>query len=529
VTSPVAARPPIRPPVRKANGGETRPDRAVIDIGSNTVRLVAYSGSRRAPDVWLNEKVTARLGRDLVTTGRMPGKAMDLALSGLARYALILRDLEVSDVQCVATAAVRDASNGPQFLERVRALGLSPRLLSGEEEATYAALGVIGAFPGAQGVVADLGGGSLELVAIGDGQCREGVTTPLGTLRLGPMRANGNAAFRKAVAQELTAARWAKGVPGPLYLVGGTWRAFAIFAMHRDKYPLSDPHAYRLTADEALKVARRLAAISPQELVAIDGISASRAAGLPDAAAMLAVLVQKLAPESLVVSSWGLREGLLFDRLEDAERAQDPLIAAVSRFASPRGASLNGASMMAGWTAAVAGSAGPGSERLRLAATLLAKAQAHLEPNMRLRHSIDWALDKRWVGLDHRGRALIGAALRGAAGKPEPTPDLLRLASAEDLRTAAGWGLALRLCRRIGAGSRASMLSSRLTRNGGTVDLWLEQERAAIASDQVRAELENLARWQGCTPVMHIGERMPGEQLGEQSGEQHAADPAAAA
>lgn len=497
---------------RKANGGETRPDRAVIDIGSNTVRLVAYAGSRRAPDVWLNEKVTARLGRDLITTGRMPDKAMDMALTSLARYALILRDLEVTDVQCVATAAVRDAANGPQFLDRVRALGLSPRLLSGEEEARYAAMGVIGAFPGAEGVVADLGGGSLELVDVSGGECRQGVSTPLGTLRLGPMRAKGDAAFRKAVAAELAAAHWAQGRPGPMYLVGGTWRALAAFAMHRDKYPLSDPHAYRLSAEEALKVAKRIAGMKPEELVTIDGISASRAAGLPDAAAMLTVLVTKLAPESLVISSWGLREGLLFARLEEAERAQDPLIAAVSRFASPRGASLSGATMMAGWTAAVVSSAGPGSERLRLAATLLAKAQAHLEPNMRLRHSFDWAMDKRWVGLDHRGRALIGTALRAAAGKPEPTPDLLRLASMEDLRTAAGWGLALRLSRRIGAGSRASMLTSRLTRNGNSVDLWLEESRAALASDQVRSELDALARWLGCASVLHIGERMPRDE-----------------
>ena len=490
----------------RVNGGEDRPDRAVIDIGSNTVRLVAYSGSRRAPDVWLNEKVTARLGRDLFTSGRMPPKAMDLALSGLARFALILKDLEVEDVQCVATAAVRDAANGPEFLARVRALGLAPRLLSGEEEARYAAMGVIGAFPGAQGLVADLGGGSLELVAVDGGECRQGTSLPLGTLRLGPIRAKGEAAFRKAVTQELAAAGWARDMAGPLYLVGGTWRALASFAMHRDRYPLSDPHAYAMNGVEARKLARRLAGMKPEQLLAIDGISASRAAGLPDAAAMLVVLIDQLRPTELVISSWGLREGLLFDRLDPAERAQDPLIAAVSRFAAPRGASLNGATMMAGWTSGVVQSVGDRSEVMRLAATLLAKAQTHLEPNMRLKHSIDWALDKRWIGLDHRGRVLIAAALRGAVGKPEPTPDLLRLASPEDLRIAAGWGLALRLCRRIGAGSRASMLTSRLMREDDRIVLWLEESRAQLASEQVRSELESLGRWLGCAAQLRIGE-----------------------
>lgn len=488
-----------------SRGGEYRPDRAVIDIGSNTVRLVVYTGSRRAPAVFLNEKVTARLGRDLMTSGKMPGKAMDLALSGLARFALILKDLEVTDVQCVATAAVRDATNGPQFLERVRALGLDPRLLSGEEEARYAALGVIGAFPQAQGLVADLGGGSLELVEVSAGACGQGVSLPLGTLRLAPLRAKGEEPFRKAVAAALDEARWARDVPGPLFLVGGTWRALAHLAMLRTRYPLSDPHAYTLDPDRAAKLCKRLASTNPEELVAVEGIPASRAYGLPDAAAMLRVIIQKLKPTALVISSWGLREGLLYNRLDEAERAQDPLIAAVSRFTTPRGANLGAATMMAGWTSGVAQSVGRGSETLRLAATLLAKAQVHLEPNMRLRHSDDWALDKRWIGLDHRGRALIASALHGAAGRPEPPLRLLDLASEEDLRIAAGWGLALRLCRRIGAGSRASLMTSRLTREDSRLVLWLEPERAPLASDQVLSDVNALGRWLGCEARVVIG------------------------
>jgi exopolyphosphatase / guanosine-5'-triphosphate,3'-diphosphate pyrophosphatase len=144
---------------------------------------------------------------------------------------------------------------------------------------------------------------------------------------------------------------------------------------------------------------------------------------------------------------------------------------------------------------------------LRLAATLLAKAQARLEPNMRLKHSFDWAMDKRWIGIDHRGRALIGAALRGACGKPDPTTDLLRLASPEELREAAGWGLAFRLCRRIGAGSRASMLTSRLEREDGKLVLWLDKSREQLASDHVATDLKTLAQWLGLTPELRIGTR----------------------
>ncbi len=490
---------------RRAAIGD-RPDRAVIDIGSNTVRLVIYSGSKRAPAVWLNEKVTAKLGRDLAATGRMPEKSIQLAMSGIARFAAILSDMEIDDVQVVATAAARDAENGPEFLEQIRALGLEPRLLSGEEEAITSAYGVIGAFPRAKGVVADLGGGSLELVSVSDGQCHEAVSLPLGTLRLPALREDGDAAFRKAVNKQLRDVKWAKDPAQPLYLVGGTWRALAAYAMHKGKYPLSDPHSFYIDNDKASRIAKKVSRMDPAQLSEICDISSSRAAGLPDAAAMLRVMLTAFKPDGLLFSSWGLREGLLFQRLEDAARMQDPLLTAIAHFVSPRGASMPEATMLAGWTSCVASPEGNGAERLRLAAIMLAMAQTILEPNMRLKHSIDWALDKRWVGLDHRGRARIAAALRGACGKPEPTPELLKLTSERKLREAASWGLAFRLCRRIGAGSRASMLTSRLTKEDSKLVLWLDKSREQLASDSIQSDLKTLANWLDLEPELQIGE-----------------------
>ena len=274
-----------------------RPDRAVIDIGSNTVRLVIYAGPRRAPWVWLNEKVTARLGRELVSTGRIPEKSAQIALRGLARFAAILEDVGVPQVQVAATAAVREAINGPEFVERVRALGLDVAVLSGEEEAAAAAYGVIGAFPDARGVVADLGGGSLELVAIADDTFTHGVSLPLGTLRLPALRDGGPPAMREAVVGALAKSGWDGPQPGALYLVGGTWRALANYAMHAAGHPLSDPHSLTLSLEEADAVAERVAQMSAPQLAAINGIPSSRASGLPDAAAMLRALLAELQPE----------------------------------------------------------------------------------------------------------------------------------------------------------------------------------------------------------------------------------------
>ncbi|RPF71052.1 Ppx/GppA family phosphatase [Aurantiacibacter spongiae] len=474
------------------------PQRAVIDIGSNTVRLVVYSGPPRAPAVWLNEKVTARLGRDLATTGRIPEDARELALAGLARFALICRDIGVADVQTVATAATRDACNGPAFVESVEKLGLDVRVLTGEEEAEASAYGVIGGFPGARGVVADLGGGSLELVAIENGKTSHGVSLPLGTLRLPALRERGPTEFRKAVKKDLTRADWARHHDGPLYMVGGTWRALATFAMHKSAYPLTDPQAFTLRVDEAEKIARKLEKADPNKLEDIPGISSSRAAGLPDAAAMLRPLLKALRPDGLVFSSWGLREGLLYRSLDPLVAQRDPLLAAIAHFTEPRGASMSHATQIAAWTSEAARGGErthEGEERLRLAAMMLAMAQMRLEPNMRLAHSFDWAMEKRWLGLSHRGRALIGAALRGACGNPEPTDALNLLASGKSLREAAGWGLAFRLCRRLGAGSRASLLTSRLNRSDDALTLWIEPERMELVSDIVKSELATLAEW----------------------------------
>ena len=486
------------------------PDRGVIDIGSNTVRLVVYSGPRRAPNVWLNEKVTARLGRDLTETGAIPDEAAQLALDGLERFAAILRELGVTDVSTVATAAAREASNGAQFVDKVRALGLDPDVLSGLEEATTSAFGVIGAFPEAKGVVADLGGGSLELVAIENGDCHHGVSLPLGTLRLPALRADGDAAFDEAIRREMTKASWAHAHDGPLYLVGGTWRALAFHAMYEAEYPLSDPQAFCMTTPDARAAADRLADADPDGLTSIPGISSSRAAGLPNAAAMLRVMLDELAPSGVVISAWGIREGVLFGRLDPTAREQDPLLTAVSHFTTPRGASITDATLMAAWTADAVDSRNRGSERIRLAATLLSQASARLEPNMRIKHATDWALEKRWVGLDHTGRAMIAQALRASCGSPKLTSELQRLASEDQLHRASAWGLANRLCRKIGAGTRVSLLGSSLRREEDTLVLRFDTSRAHMMAETVRAELATLADWLGLDHDMRLADILPG-------------------
>ena len=474
------------------------PERAIIDIGSNTVRLVVYGGSMRAPVVLLNEKVTARLGREIAATGRLSDEAMALALRGLKRFALLLEDLGIRDVETVATAAVRDAQNGAEFVAALRGIGLEPRVISGEEEAILSAHGVIGAFPDARGIVADLGGGSLELVRVAEGRAEGASTLPLGTLRLPDYRKGGRAEMKKALDKAIRKAGWdlagaAPETNGALYLVGGTWRAMAVFAMAIRAHPLSDPHGFELAPSAALELAGALAGSDSEALKARERISTMRAEKLPDAAVLLAALLARLNPAKVVFSSWGLREGLLYDRLPDSTRSADPLLAGIAVFASQRGAPPTLATRMAAWTLDAAPARTHGSERLRLAATMLALASMQIEPNLRLPQAVDWALHKRWIGVDGKGRAMMAAAI-AANGNSLDLPERLRaLACEEALEEAVRWGLALRIARRLGARSRRSLEASRLVIEGGALVLRLAASHEALFGVPTEKDMKLLA------------------------------------
>jgi exopolyphosphatase/guanosine-5'-triphosphate,3'-diphosphate pyrophosphatase len=482
-------------------------ERAIIDIGSNSVRLVVYGGTMRAPVTVLNEKVVAQLGREIATTGRLPEDSIELAMRGIRRFALLLEDLGVEDVETVATAAAREADNGPHFLEQVRAAGFEPRLLSGEEEAGVSADGVIGAFPGAAGVVADLGGGSLELVKVSDEMSDTATSLPLGTLRLKEYREQGDtkpSQMRKRLMEKLRKSGWGKPVNSPLYLVGGTWRALAVYAMNERKHPLTDPHAFELDAKEATLLARRVARATPEKLAKIPRLTSTRAAVLPDAAVLLQALLKQLAPTRVIFSSWGLREGLLYGRLEPHRKAQDPLLAGVSYFVGHRGAPPQLAARIAGWTVEAVPTGTTGTERVRLAATMLTLASIQIEPNLRTELAIDWALHKRWVAIDAASRAQMAATVAANCNELSLPKSLSKLASPEALEEAVCWGLAIRLARRVGARSRKSFQVSRLMRDETRLILRLQESHRDLYGIPVEKDLGLLADRLGLQPHVEI-------------------------
>lgn len=473
--------------------------RAIIDIGSNTVRLVVYSGSARAPTVVFNEKVTARLGKGVAENGLLAEKGTAQALAALARYAALLEAKKVTWIETVATAAARDAANGPEFLAKVAALGLSPRLLSGQQEAETSAWGVLAAFPGAHGIVADLGGGSLELTDIEGDHCEHGVSFPWGSLRLKGLRAAGPQKFSRHIRQELKAVGWSGRKGLPLFLVGGSCRALAQYAKHVLDWPIDDPHGFELDPERAVGLFGPLETGQPDST--IPGISSSRLAALPDAAALIVNLVRSLKPSKIVFSSWGLREGLLYQRLKPEEQTQDVLLASVGSFAEELGTPIAHAAMIAEWTRDVAGVV---PDSLHLATTHLALASLSLEPNLRAEHVTDWALRKRWIGVDAQGRAMLAAALLANAGRLPPPSALARIASPGAIHDAASWGLAIRLARKFSGCTAAPLAGSALRNEDGKLVLMTRPQFQTLITETIEKDLRQLAAWLKLEPVVSV-------------------------
>jgi len=425
-------------------------DAAVIDVGSNSVRLVLYRVEGRAVWTVFNEKILAGLGRDLAATGRLSPDGVEAALAALRRFAALVEAARPDQVFAVATAAAREAEDGPAFCRRVRAeTGLDLRVLSGGEEARYAALGVVAGAPQSVGIVGDLGGASLELIRLG--QPDAGVTLPLGpfafkdTGRFDPERVRGQVERRlKPHADRLKT---------PVFhAVGGAWRNLALLAMRMSSYPLEIVHQYELSRREALEAARVIARQSPRSLERIEGISRRRLETLPHAAAVLEGLIEALGVERVALSAYGLREGVLFEAMPPDCQAQDPLVEGCAALSAREGANPALGLAVEAWLAPAFASLEPlfGAREpvLVAAASRLADLGARLHPDHRADLIFHQVLRVPIPGMNHAERVFLATALfaRHTAATTIPQPMLIaRLLTHERVQRARALGAAIRL------------------------------------------------------------------------------------
>ena len=321
---------------------------AVVDIGSNSIRLVVYESARRTPIPIFNEKVLCGLARGLNNTGKLSDEGVKMALSSLARFRALTDAMGVARIDVVATAAVRDAKNGSEFVDAVRdRCNFKVRILSGEEEARLSAQGVLSGIPEADGLMGDLGGGSVELVRIGGGETGS----------------------RKLIDKELAALPWLAEAKGKrFYPVGGAWRALARVHMAQSGYPLHVIHQYTIRAKPILDFTRFVSQLGPSTLRKTPGVSRQRVDSVPYAAYLLQRLVELTGAQDVVFSAFGLREGCLYDRLPPEDRRIDPLLSACQWEALRVGRATADGEFLFNWMSPLFPGEPARQKRLRLAA-----------------------------------------------------------------------------------------------------------------------------------------------------------------
>ncbi len=476
---------------------------AVVDLGSNSVRLVVFEGGPRNPVAIFNERAVLRLGRGLETTGKLNEEGVAAALTVMHRYGAVARAMGADPMEVLATAAVRDASNGGAFVEglRDRMPGVPIRILTGEQEASLSAAGVLCGIPQANGILADIGGGSLEVVRLSGGHAGAAQTLPLGVIRLAD-RATGDLVRARAIAEaDLKTVPWLFQYPGrDLYLVGGAWRALARIHMAQTGYPLAIVHHYTIDSDEVRDLTGVIGSASRRMLERLPGAPRRRLDDLPYAAIVLRRVLRATAARRVVFSANGIREGWYMARLPPEVAALDPVLAASRDLGERHGRDPAMPASLAAWTRPLFPGETADAARLREAACLLSDIGSHDHPEYRAEQAYLRVLRQPGVALDHYGRAFLALAI-AIRYEAEPASPMLAIArqlldEATALR-ATILGHAMRLAYVLSAGTPTLLAGTALTLADGHLRLALQEGSGAFVGEGVTRRMERLAAAMG--------------------------------
>jgi exopolyphosphatase / guanosine-5'-triphosphate,3'-diphosphate pyrophosphatase len=480
---------------------------SIIDIGSNSIRLVVYEGVARSPTVLFNEKMLAGLGRGLPITGKLDPDAVRRSIEEFRRFRALCDQAGAGQRYVIATAAAREAENGAEFIARSEeVLGTEIRVLTGREEARFAAMGVISGFQPADGVVGDLGGGSLELVEVRGEEIGDGITLPLGGLRLDDMSKGSPAMLATILRTELSRATVLREAAGrTFYCVGGTWRNLARLYMTSTDYPLAVMHHFEMDVEQSSAFLKQVAKGDFDKLKGADRISKSRRALLPYGASLLQEIVRIMKPGRIVVSANGVREGYLYSLLGEDEQKADPLISAAEELAILRARSVTHARELAEWTgeafAAFDIDETVDEARYRRAACLLADIGWRAHPDYRGIQSLNIIAHASFIGIDHPGRAFIALAnLYRHEGlfDDAAAPEIKALASPRYIERARFLGMLLRVVYLLSASMPGVIPRLRWRKDDdGGLTLLIPASHGDLAGERPEGRLAQLARLTG--------------------------------
>jgi exopolyphosphatase/guanosine-5'-triphosphate,3'-diphosphate pyrophosphatase len=486
---------------------------AVIDVGSNSVRLVVYRIDGRAMTPILNEKVMAGLGRDLARTGKLAPAGTDAATHALRRFSLLLEASGVQSIFAVGTAAVREAKDGGAFAKAIESeTGIALRILDGADEARLSALGVSAGAPDARGIVGDLGGASLELIEISPrGGPGRGETFPLGPLSLADDGDFDYARVSKAVSKGFADTKLLGRRAGDFYAVGGAWRALGRIDMSMRNHPLGVLHHYEMSRSEVLKLADVVRKQSRRSLEKLEEAAAKRSETLPYAAVVLEQLMLEGQFDRVIVSAFGLREGVLIERMSEQALKEHPLIAAAEALAGRWSRSHAFGVALEEWIAPMfKGQPNVFPEKrervLRGAAARLADVGGPLHPDQRVEIMFDLILRAPLAAISHEERAFLAAAIhhRYTKAQPHHADAYLRLLSEEQQAGAAALGAALRLGAHISGRNETLLAGFEIEAVDGKLLLRAKKKVSELATEAARRRLDAAAQALGLTAEVKI-------------------------
>lgn len=481
---------------------DARQHLAIIDIGSNSIRLVVYDGLVRTPQILFNEKAVCGLAQGLERSGLLNPEGVPAAMASIGRFIRLTRAMRIGSLDILATAAVREATDGRAFVAEIeRRWKVKVTVLAGEEEARLAAFGVLCGNIEADGLVADLGGGSLELVALDRGKVgAQAATLPLGVLRLSEASADNPERAEEMIDRSFDRLDWLDRRHGrALYAVGGAWRAVARLGVEQVGHPLHVLDNFTLSRGDANSLLGLIARQSKKSLEKIPGLSRKRLPYIPLAALLLKKVMEHSRASRLVFSAYGMREGQFFKRLPPAVRAQDPLLAACEHLARTQGRFPAHGDELVAWMAPLFRGETGEQRRLRHAACLLGDLFWNEHPDYRADQAFLRVVRLPVMGLDHRDRVTLALAVhaRYETDRDPPEREALSLIDEDDRRRALLIGQLLRLGHTISGGVPGIISATRLHRQGDTLVLTLPAADPVFAPDLADRRYDRLARMAG--------------------------------
>jgi exopolyphosphatase/guanosine-5'-triphosphate,3'-diphosphate pyrophosphatase len=469
----------------------------VVDVGSNSVRLVVFDGAARSPAYFYNEKILCGLGAGIDDTGHLNPHGRVRALDALRRFQVLAEGMGIAPLTAVATAAVREAADGEAFCAEVlRETGLKLHVIPGEDEARLSAQGVLLGWPEADGLVCDIGGSSMELAEVHDGRVGRRVTSPLGPLKLQAFRGS-KKALRAHIAGivEKLADQLGRDYRR-IFLVGGSWRAIARIDMLRRSYPLTVQHEYRMAPKDVRATVKYIARANLSAIGAQTSTSDARLSLVPLASEVLQQLVRSFKPREIAVSSYGIREGMLYEQMPEALRKRDPLIEAC-RFAEKKDARLPGAGRaLYTFILPLFPGATPQQLRIMRAACLLHDVSWRAHPDYRHDVCFDNATRANLGGLTHAERVFLGLALLHRYKNSRDNSqhaNLFTLLSPEQITAAEILGKAMRFGAMFAIENPSSAGTLKLFPRKHVLQLALSPKGKALLGEVAVARLNSLA------------------------------------